>query len=147
MYVRNLFSNIFWPILTRLVVVVRVSYVPEVLNQLGVWATAKNSPFSVEDRMGLVNDAITLAKAGTSSTSGALDLIAVLKSETESTLAFNSQALYCSCRDVQILSGKVLPRQSCQSRSFCGSNPLSFDRSSRHLKLSVFVIHCIFHSD
>ena len=95
MYVRNLFSNIFWPIPTCLVVVVRASYVPEVLKQLGVWATAKNSPFSVEDRMGLVNDAITLAKAGTSSTGGALDLIAGLKSETESTLVFGSQARYC----------------------------------------------------
>ena len=36
--------------------------------------------------MGLVNDAITLAKAGTSPTSGALDLIAGLKNETESSL-------------------------------------------------------------
>jgi len=72
-----------WKLNAGTVGVFRVSYAPEVLKQLGVWATAKNSPFSVEDRMGLVNDAITLAKAGTSSTSGALDLIAVLKSETE----------------------------------------------------------------
>ncbi len=98
-YVRSVSSDILWLNLTHLVVVVRVSYAPEVLKQLGVWATAKNSPFSVEDRMGLVNDAITLAKAGTSSTSGALDLIAVLK---------------------------------------------TFDRSSRHLKLSVFVVHSVF---
>ena len=68
-------------------VVDRVSYEPQVLKQLGAWATVQNSAFSLEDRMGLVNDAITLAKAGTSPTTGALDLIAGLKNETESSLA------------------------------------------------------------
>jgi len=72
-----------WKLNAGTVGVYRVSYEPQVLKQLGAWATVQNSAFSLEDRMGLVNDAITLAKAGTSPTTGALDLIAGLKNETE----------------------------------------------------------------
>ena len=61
----------------------RVAYQPERLKQLGEWAAQKNSAFTLEDRMGLVSDAMVLAKAGVGATSGALDLIANLKDETE----------------------------------------------------------------
>ncbi|KAF9504838.1 hypothetical protein BS47DRAFT_1438322 [Hydnum rufescens UP504] len=63
--------------------VFRVAYEPERLKLLGQWAAQKNSVFTLEDRMGLVSDAMVLAKAGVGATSGALDLIASLKDETE----------------------------------------------------------------
>jgi ERAP1-like C-terminal domain len=60
-----------------------VAYEPERLKLLGQWAAQRNSVFTLEDRMGLVSDAMVLAKAGVGATSGALDLIASLKDETE----------------------------------------------------------------
>lgn len=62
----------------------RVAYEPERLKQLGEWAARKNSVFSLEDRMGLVSDAMVLAKAGIGKTSAALDLIEKLHNEEES---------------------------------------------------------------
>lgn len=60
--------------------VYRVSYSPERLAKLGSQA----SQFSVEDRVGLVSDATTLARAGYAKTSGSLSLVNELgKSETE----------------------------------------------------------------
>jgi len=63
--------------------VYRVAYTPERLKQLGEWAAAKDSVFSLDDRMGLVSDAIVLAKAGTGKTSSAFDLVETLRNETE----------------------------------------------------------------
>lgn len=60
----------------------RVAYEPERLKQLGEWAS-KNA-FELEDRMGLVSDALTLSKAGMTKTSAALDLIEGLRAEEES---------------------------------------------------------------
>ena len=62
----------------------RVAYEPEGLKQLGEWAARKDSVFSLEDRMGLVSDAMVLAKAGIGKTSAALDLIEKLHKEEES---------------------------------------------------------------
>lgn len=60
--------------------VYRVAYRPERLAKLGEQA----STFSVEDRVGLVSDAATLARAGYSKTSGSLALINALgATETE----------------------------------------------------------------
>jgi aminopeptidase 2 len=60
--------------------VYRVAYSPERLTKLGQEA----SSFSVEDRVGLVSDATTLARAGYSKTSGSLNLVKALGStETE----------------------------------------------------------------
>ncbi|KAF8311310.1 leucyl aminopeptidase [Clavulina sp. PMI_390] len=61
----------------------RVAYEPERLKQLGIWASQKDSPFALEDRMGLVSDATILAQAGVGKTSAALDLIASLHKEEE----------------------------------------------------------------
>ena len=60
--------------------VYRVQYSPERLAKIGKEA----SSFSVEDRVGLVSDAATIARAGHAKTSGSLSLIKELgKSETE----------------------------------------------------------------
>ncbi|KAG9049074.1 Aminopeptidase 2 mitochondrial [Tulasnella sp. UAMH 9824] len=61
----------------------RVAYTPERLKKIGEEAAKENSVFSLEDRMGLVSDALILAKAGISQTSAALDLINSLKNEKE----------------------------------------------------------------
>ena len=60
--------------------VYRVSYAPERLVKLGKEA----SSFSVEDRVGLISDATTLARAGYAKTSGSLSLVNELgRVETE----------------------------------------------------------------
>ena len=60
--------------------VYRVSYTPERLSKIA----EEPSLLSVEDRIGLVSDAMTLAKAGYAKTSGALSLVAGLgKTETD----------------------------------------------------------------
>jgi hypothetical protein len=69
---------------THLLHLDRVAYTPERLKQLGAWAALKNSVFMEEDRMGLVSDAVILAKAGLGKTSAALDLIETFSGETES---------------------------------------------------------------
>jgi aminopeptidase 2 len=61
----------------------RVAYSPERLAKLGEQAAHRPSPFTLEDKMGLVNDALVLAKSGYSKTSGALNLIEKLQSEEE----------------------------------------------------------------
>lgn len=60
--------------------VYRVKYSPERLTKLGQDA----SHFTVEDRVGLISDATTLARAGYAKTSGSLNLVAELgKTEKE----------------------------------------------------------------
>ena len=69
---------------------VRVNYTPERLTKLGEEASKPNSILSTEDRMGLVSDAMVLAKSGHSKTSSALSLISGLKSEPECETFANS---------------------------------------------------------
>ena len=61
----------------------RVLYTPERLAAIAKVAGEKNSPFSFEDRIGLINDAPALAKAGLTQTSSALTLIDNFRNETE----------------------------------------------------------------
>ncbi|GJJ10170.1 hypothetical protein Clacol_004396 [Clathrus columnatus] len=61
----------------------RVLYPPGYLVKLGQEASRIGSTLSTEDRLGLLNDAMTLATSGYSTTSSALTLIDTLKSVTE----------------------------------------------------------------
>ncbi|PCH38958.1 hypothetical protein WOLCODRAFT_141023 [Wolfiporia cocos MD-104 SS10] len=61
----------------------RVLYSPERLVAIGQEASKIPSPLSMEDRMGLVDDALALAKAGFATVSSALSLIDVLRNEEE----------------------------------------------------------------
>ncbi|KAG8927425.1 Aminopeptidase 2 mitochondrial [Tulasnella sp. 418] len=63
--------------------VYRVAYTPERLRKLGEEAAREGSVLSTQDRMGLVSDALILAKAGISSTSSGLELIKNLRGEKE----------------------------------------------------------------
>ncbi|RDX52652.1 hypothetical protein OH76DRAFT_1553921 [Lentinus brumalis] len=58
-------------------------YPAERLVKLGEQAAAKDSPFSLADRIGLVSDALALAKAGYTPVSSALALINALREEKE----------------------------------------------------------------
>ncbi|OSX62014.1 hypothetical protein POSPLADRAFT_1143568 [Postia placenta MAD-698-R-SB12] len=61
----------------------RVLYSTERLITIGAEAAKAASPFSVEDRTGLVYDALALAKAGFLTVSSALSLFEVLREERE----------------------------------------------------------------
>ena len=61
--------------------VYRVAYSPERLAKLGEEAAKPQGAFSLEDRVGLVSDAFTLAKAGYGKTSGGLSLLQALKAD------------------------------------------------------------------
>ncbi|KAG8910898.1 Aminopeptidase 2 mitochondrial [Tulasnella sp. 417] len=61
----------------------RVAYTPERFEKIREEAAKANSVFSLEDRMGLVSDALNLAKPGIYQTTTALDLIKSLKNEKE----------------------------------------------------------------
>ncbi|KAH9483761.1 Aminopeptidase 2, mitochondrial [Psilocybe cubensis] len=63
--------------------VYRVLYTPERLALIAAEAAKENSVFSLEDRMGLVYDAMALARAGFSKLSSSLNLVDGLKSEKE----------------------------------------------------------------
>lgn len=67
----------------------RVLYTPERLLKIAKEASKTPSPFSVEDRMGLVYDAMALSKAGYSEVSSALALVDILRDEQEH-LVWNS---------------------------------------------------------
>lgn len=58
-------------------------YTPERLLKIAKEAVKTPSPFSVEDRMGLVYDAMVLSKAGYSEVSSALALVDILRDEPE----------------------------------------------------------------
>lgn len=73
-----------WKLNAGTIGVYRVAYSPEHLRKLGAAAAAKNSPFSLEDRVGLVSDAFTLAQAGYAKTSGGLELMHALKGDHSS---------------------------------------------------------------
>lgn len=63
--------------------VYRVLYSPERLGKLGDEASKKGSVLSLNDRIGLVQDAFVLSKSGYGKTSGALNLVSKLASEEE----------------------------------------------------------------
>ncbi|CAO1632621.1 unnamed protein product [Parajaminaea phylloscopi] len=68
-------KNSIWKLNGNTIGVYRVAYTPERLAKLGKEAANKNGVFSLEDRVGLISDAFTLAKAGFGKTSGGLDLL------------------------------------------------------------------------
>ena len=53
------------------------------MAKLGQQAAAPDSPFSLQDRIGLVCDALALSKAGYTTVSSALELISALHNEKE----------------------------------------------------------------
>ncbi len=70
-----------WKLNANTVGVYRVAYTPERLAKLGAEAAKADSAFSLEDRVGLVSDAHTLAKAGYAKSSGTLTLLKTLINE------------------------------------------------------------------
>ncbi|WFC99442.1 Aminopeptidase 2 mitochondrial [Malassezia yamatoensis] len=72
--------------------VYRVAYTPERLALLGKVAAQTDSPFTVEDRVGLVSDAWMLAKANYTKTSSALTLTKLLGAEEKSSLVNQAMA-------------------------------------------------------
>ncbi|KAE8215690.1 hypothetical protein CF327_g1094 [Tilletia walkeri] len=70
-----------WKLNADTVGVYRVAYSPERLSKLGEEAAKPTSAFTLEDRVGLVSDASTLAKAGYGRTSATLNLIWALREE------------------------------------------------------------------
>lgn len=67
----------------------RVLYTPERLISIAKEAAKENSVFSLEDRIGLVHDALALARAGYLDVSAALSLYDVFRNEKE--------RVSCSC--------------------------------------------------
>ncbi|KAK2460553.1 hypothetical protein APHAL10511_007023 [Amanita phalloides] len=63
--------------------VYRVLYTPERLGKIAEEVARENSVFSLNDRLGLVHDAMALSKAGLMQLSGALNLVSKLKHEKE----------------------------------------------------------------
>lgn len=80
--------------------VYRVNYAPETLARLGKEAGREGSAFTVNDRIGLVDDAVTLAKSGHAKTSGALSLLNELKGEKENEVWTAITAALASLRSV-----------------------------------------------
>jgi len=63
--------------------VYRVFYTPERLTKIAIEAAKHDSYFSLNDRIGLVHDAMALSKAGLAKLSSALTLVDVLRNEKE----------------------------------------------------------------
>ena len=61
----------------------RVLYTPERLEKIAEEAAKQNSPFSLNDRLGLIHDAMALSKAGLAKLSSAMTLVDKLKHEKE----------------------------------------------------------------
>lgn len=72
--------------------VYRVAYPPEHLQRLARAAVRNDSVFTAEDRLGLLNDAFTLAQAGYTNTTSALDLLHTWRRE-QSPLVLQAAAL------------------------------------------------------
>lgn len=72
-----------WKLNAGTVGVFRTAYTPDRLAKLGEEAARSESVFGLEDRVGLVSDAMVLARAGYGKTSGGLNLISRLHDETE----------------------------------------------------------------
>ncbi|KZT63496.1 hypothetical protein DAEQUDRAFT_747814 [Daedalea quercina L-15889] len=80
-----------WKLNAGTVTFYRVLYPPEQLVKIGMEAARATSPFSVEDCIGLIDDAFSLSKAGYSDVSSALALMEVLHNELEYFLWQNIQ--------------------------------------------------------
>ncbi len=63
--------------------VYRVAYSTDRLGLIGDEAAKSNGAFNTEDRIGLVSDAVTLARSGSGKTSGSLNLISKLGDEPD----------------------------------------------------------------
>ncbi|KAL1756342.1 hypothetical protein FB107DRAFT_211566 [Schizophyllum commune] len=63
--------------------VYHVLYTPERLTKIGLEAAKQDSLFTLDDRIGLINDAFALAKAGLSKLSSSLTLVELLRNEKE----------------------------------------------------------------
>ncbi|PWN42825.1 putative AAP1-alanine/arginine aminopeptidase [Ceraceosorus guamensis] len=74
-------KNSTWKLNADTIGVYRVAYEPARLAKLGAEAAKPNSAFSLQDRVGLVSDAFTLAKATDSKTSAALTLVKELRND------------------------------------------------------------------
>ena len=61
----------------------RVLYSPERLDKIGAEAAKKDSLFTMNDRMGLVNDVFALSNAGFGKVSAALTLVQNFRQEEE----------------------------------------------------------------
>lgn len=61
----------------------RVLYTPERLAKIAEEAAKEPSPFSLNDRIGLVHDSMQLARAGHAKLSSALTLVSGLRNEQE----------------------------------------------------------------
>ncbi|EPS94689.1 hypothetical protein FOMPIDRAFT_101532 [Fomitopsis schrenkii] len=72
-----------WKLNAGTVTFCRVLYLQDRLVKIGQEAAKTSSPFSIEDRIGLVDDAFALSKAGYSDVSAALALTDVLRNEAE----------------------------------------------------------------
>jgi aminopeptidase 2 len=70
----------------------RVLYTPERLTNIAMEAVKTNSCFSLNDRIGLVHDAMALSKAGLSKLSSALTLVDIFRNEKEC-----QKTLLCEC--------------------------------------------------
>jgi aminopeptidase 2 len=62
---------------------VRVLYTPERLSKIAAQAAEENSVFSLDDRMGLAQDAFALSQAGFAKLSSALTVVNLWKHEQE----------------------------------------------------------------
>ena len=80
-----------WKLNAETIGVYRVLYTAEHLQKLGRAAARDHDAFSIEDRVGLLGDALTLSQAGYASTSSWLDLCEALQ-HVESYLVMNTSA-------------------------------------------------------
>jgi aminopeptidase 2 len=60
-----------------------VLYSPERLDKIAIEAAREDSIFSLNDRIGLVHDAMALAQAGLAKVSSALNLVNIFRKEKE----------------------------------------------------------------
>jgi aminopeptidase 2 len=69
--------------LTSVLFLDRVMYTPERLSKIAIEAAKEDSVFTLDDRLGLVYDAVAISKAGLRKLSSTLTLIDLLRNEKE----------------------------------------------------------------
>lgn len=79
-YLESLFLFFLW-----IGIADRVLYTPERLRKIAEEAGKPNSVFTLDDRMGLIQDSFALAQAGFAKLSSSLTLVNLWKGETECT--------------------------------------------------------------
>lgn len=62
-------------------------YTPERLAKIGAEAAKENSALTLDDRMGLVHDSFALSRAGLAKLSATLNLIDIMRNESECKVA------------------------------------------------------------